>query len=468
MYNGIGLTTARGSGTNGYVSRNLAFVHTTKDKVKYKTEEEIQRLDSISHKKPNLEILDHERKRKLELKCLELREDLEEQGIDEDIIESKLAEFRASLVQKDAENGKDTTTYETDEYGRIVVRETHQIAAAQEEKNRSLRQAFGISEYFIEGSSLDPNRKIRETAAKQAAEQKTYTIVRTPSPEPQEESQVPEVVSVAPPKSKKSKKSKSKKSKKNKKKVDTESDDEEDQEEPKEKTKSRKSLDSSDTRKSDSKYNDRPVSRTESSKPSRHRHDTPSPPRRRAGEESQNRKRRASSEREEENPSRGRRDEVERKKTREDSQLNADKKDSSNNRRESRYARSSYRSPERSNRNDSRSDRDRRDNYHHSTRREDNNRPDVSKSGHREVERKQDEKENREVQGHTQSKQYVTEDRGRRESERPSDLVANKTVDEPVQLTEKVSNSKAESEPPIVEQKKKEMTTSQQTEKNES
>lgn len=40
--------------------------------------------------------------------------------IDEDIIESKLAEFRASLVQKDAENGKDTTTYETDEYGRIV------------------------------------------------------------------------------------------------------------------------------------------------------------------------------------------------------------------------------------------------------------------------------------------------------------------------------------------------------------
>lgn len=55
-------------------------MHTTKDKVKYKTEEEIQRLDSISHKKPNLEILDHERKRKLELKCLELREDLEEQG----------------------------------------------------------------------------------------------------------------------------------------------------------------------------------------------------------------------------------------------------------------------------------------------------------------------------------------------------------------------------------------------------
>ena len=95
------------------------------------------------------------------------------------------------------------------------VKETHQIAAAQEEKNRSLRQAFGISDYFVEGSSLDPNRKIRETAAKQAAEQKTYNIVRTPSPEPQEQtSLIPQLEdSDVPSKPKKNKKAKSKKSK---------------------------------------------------------------------------------------------------------------------------------------------------------------------------------------------------------------------------------------------------------------
>ena len=88
MYNGIGLTTARGSGTNGYVTRNLAFVHNTKDRVKYKTEEEIQKLDSLSQRKLNLEILDHERKRKLELKCLEFQDDLEDQGLQQDEIES--------------------------------------------------------------------------------------------------------------------------------------------------------------------------------------------------------------------------------------------------------------------------------------------------------------------------------------------------------------------------------------------
>jgi serine/arginine repetitive matrix protein 2 len=76
------------------------------------------------------------------------------------------------------------------------VRETHQIAEAQQEKNAKLREAFGISEYFVEGSSLDPNRRAKEAAAAQqaaaaaAAQQasvqpaKKYALVRTPSPEP--------------------------------------------------------------------------------------------------------------------------------------------------------------------------------------------------------------------------------------------------------------------------------------------
>lgn len=40
--------------------------------------------------------------------------------LSEDVVESRLAEFRASLMQKAAEEGKGTTSYETDEYGRIV------------------------------------------------------------------------------------------------------------------------------------------------------------------------------------------------------------------------------------------------------------------------------------------------------------------------------------------------------------
>jgi serine/arginine repetitive matrix protein 2 len=80
MYNGIGLPTARGSGTNGYVQHNWAFVRKTKDKVNYKTEEELEKLEATSNRQPNRDILDHERKRKVEVKCIELEEILEDQG----------------------------------------------------------------------------------------------------------------------------------------------------------------------------------------------------------------------------------------------------------------------------------------------------------------------------------------------------------------------------------------------------
>ena len=75
------------------------------------------------------------------------------------------------------------------------VHETHEVAEAQQEKNAKLREAFGISEYFVEGSSLDPERLAKEAAAKAAAAaakpakstepaDKKYALVRTPSPEP--------------------------------------------------------------------------------------------------------------------------------------------------------------------------------------------------------------------------------------------------------------------------------------------
>lgn len=70
------------------------------------------------------------------------------------------------------------------------VKETHQIAEAQQEKNAKLREAFGISEYFVEGSSLDAGRRAKEEAARQAA-QPRYQLVRTPSPAPAPDTTAP-------------------------------------------------------------------------------------------------------------------------------------------------------------------------------------------------------------------------------------------------------------------------------------
>ncbi|XP_067642682.1 serine/threonine-protein kinase fray2 isoform X1 [Eurosta solidaginis] len=85
----------------------------------------------------------------------------------------------------------------------VSVRETHQIAEAQQEKNAKLREAFNISEYFVEGSSFDSDRKAKEDITKSLALQKEldaqresakdkekerddrqrYALVRTPSRE---------------------------------------------------------------------------------------------------------------------------------------------------------------------------------------------------------------------------------------------------------------------------------------------
>ena len=107
MYNGIGLSTVRGSGTNGYVQRNTAHISKGRAEEKFKTEDDIRllsffllninqllcvcrRLDAQANREPNLGILEHERKRKLEVKCLELEEVLEEQGLNEEEIEEKV------------------------------------------------------------------------------------------------------------------------------------------------------------------------------------------------------------------------------------------------------------------------------------------------------------------------------------------------------------------------------------------
>jgi serine/arginine repetitive matrix protein 2 len=97
MYNGIGLTTPRGryvfycallkknlltpvtivSGTNGYVIRNLSVLRSRDPQ-----NDRATAWDAAppKHREPDKEILEHERKRKVEVKCLELQLELEDKG----------------------------------------------------------------------------------------------------------------------------------------------------------------------------------------------------------------------------------------------------------------------------------------------------------------------------------------------------------------------------------------------------
>jgi serine/arginine repetitive matrix protein 2 len=76
MYNGIGLLTARGSGTSGHVQTNkfnLRRAPVPRYGEEAKDNKEVSR-------QPNKDILDHNRKRQVEVKLVEYIDELEEQG----------------------------------------------------------------------------------------------------------------------------------------------------------------------------------------------------------------------------------------------------------------------------------------------------------------------------------------------------------------------------------------------------
>ena len=99
MYNGIGLQTPRGSGTNGYIQTNKFFVKPKSGKVAYdsgKGFEGDQGTAGVT-KKPNRDILEHDRKRQIQLKLVVLEDKLVDQGYTDAEISEKLEEARKTL-----------------------------------------------------------------------------------------------------------------------------------------------------------------------------------------------------------------------------------------------------------------------------------------------------------------------------------------------------------------------------------
>lgn len=78
MYNGIGLKTARGSGTNGFVQRNLSYVAPSR-MLEFARRRD-QEIIEPKIRKQDKSILEHQVKREIELAVLELEDKMKEQG----------------------------------------------------------------------------------------------------------------------------------------------------------------------------------------------------------------------------------------------------------------------------------------------------------------------------------------------------------------------------------------------------
>lgn len=152
MYNGIGLTTPRGSGTSGHVVKNVSYLRPEffRNKVDANTGKQNGfNAQGLANSVGNKEILDHNKKREIESKLYELQETMIEQGYTDIEIEEKLAEVRKSHERIGAGTLTKTSKSSNDSH----VRES-----LKKEENLRIRSAFGIKSSFAEGDSFNEER----------------------------------------------------------------------------------------------------------------------------------------------------------------------------------------------------------------------------------------------------------------------------------------------------------------------
>jgi serine/arginine repetitive matrix protein 2 len=180
MYNGIGLSTVRGTATSGHVQRNASHVHASRRRTQ--TSRHVaghrtgpQLVSAAAQSRGNREIQDHADRRGLENRLLVLREEWEARGVAEAEIVARLATERAASVASRNESAEATESVVLSPDTRSSVRSgvpghltracrrdavattnTHVQKQAKAVENERLAAAFGISHVrHQEGAAFD-------------------------------------------------------------------------------------------------------------------------------------------------------------------------------------------------------------------------------------------------------------------------------------------------------------------------
>ncbi|KIV85017.1 hypothetical protein PV11_00755 [Exophiala sideris] len=173
MSSNVGLTTPRGSGTSGYVQRNLSLLKPRDAGVGAPYS-----LDSAARgpktRKPDQEILNHDRLRDIEVKVLELREKLEDEEVDEDKIDVECDELREKLTAEMARNNNKSGGGRRVDGKALKSYQVHEMAEAKERESERLRKALGLKPGEIREDGEHPmarqEKRRREREEKQVKE----------------------------------------------------------------------------------------------------------------------------------------------------------------------------------------------------------------------------------------------------------------------------------------------------------
>ena len=153
MSSNVGLSTPRGSGTSGYVQKNLS--HTKARQKPYPS------LDELSERKhrlrePDAEILQHDRNHRIEVEVVKLRDKLEDEGVDEDTIDDRCDDLRQNLKEEAEKEehqarGPREQPPRSKDAKKLKTWQTHELAEAKKDEQEKLRKALGIRKDYEEG-----------------------------------------------------------------------------------------------------------------------------------------------------------------------------------------------------------------------------------------------------------------------------------------------------------------------------
>jgi len=185
MSDNVGLSTPRGSGTSGYVQKNLAAMRPRDRGAPYSSD--LDNLREYKQRQPDKGILEHDRKREVEVKVFELRDKLEEEGylptprltlryrpatnmrhsVDEEEIEDRCDKLRKKLL---ADMDRPGVGKAPQRKG-FKMHQVHELADQKIKESERLRQALKINKDYEEGSHW--KRKEERLKKQQEAEAKT-------------------------------------------------------------------------------------------------------------------------------------------------------------------------------------------------------------------------------------------------------------------------------------------------------
>jgi hypothetical protein len=195
MSSNVGLSTPRGSGTSGYVQRNSAFLKPRNagygapyPPVSSSLADD-KGLSSFRQRKPDQQILDHDRKRAIELQVLEERERLEEENEElekdkktplmEEEIDEKCDALRTKLLKELEEGDKSASAgdrrrqqqhqqrggqYDKDRR-QLKSYQVHELAEAKIQESERLRKALGIKEDWEKKDSAPSTKEKKKEKA---------------------------------------------------------------------------------------------------------------------------------------------------------------------------------------------------------------------------------------------------------------------------------------------------------------